>query len=196
MPTLLQKAISGGDSLEWQLYADVHEFIQQLDDFVGKASKAPFIAVGMHLCADGTLDAIAFSANDYTVVLNCPVPFPTAALRKKSQLQNEPLSRLLNGEHGRLAGFGMTRLAMHIKKAFGVHVKGFDISSSISSKSSSPGQLLRDFVDYNADSHSLDMLWDTSPADQDDNPKRFTSLVLRAWLSAKYAFPILLRPPS
>ncbi|KLO11671.1 hypothetical protein SCHPADRAFT_830720 [Schizopora paradoxa] len=91
---------------------------------------------------------MALSANDYTVVLNSPAPLPTEALRRRKDTppnQNGPLGRLLGGEFGRLAGFGMARLAMHMKKFFDVHVKGFDISSSIpGKKSQSPGQLLRE----------------------------------------------------
>lgn len=193
MPTLLQNVISGGGPVEWQLFSTVHEFCQDVDYFFQKAAGAPFIGVAIHLCADGTLDAMALSANDYAVVLNSPAALAAETRRRKGQTQNGPLTRLLGGECGRLAGFGMAQLAMHMRKAFGTHAKGFDISNSIpAKKTQSPGQLLKDFVDLNADSHSLDTLWDVSPQDQDDDPKRFNSLILRAWLSAKYGIFIIL----
>lgn len=78
---------------------------------------------------------------------------------------------------------------MHAKQSLGMDIRGIDLADTISAgRPLSPGQLVKDELDYGVDVFDVNRLWDALPAEMEFSSKRHESMCLRAWITTRLAY--------
>ena len=132
------------------------------------------LGVSLRLASDGTVDAVAFATPTVVFYLRSA---GKQAMSSNSKTKAE-LGRVLDNAHCVLAGFGMARIALHLHRQYGVHVRGVDLSTLFAlstRKPQSPAEVASAKIHPDVRRHRIHALW--YHHDERD-------VCLRAWLSA------------
>ena len=186
MPTLSQNLVKTQGvfrSLEWNIYKTEHDLAASLDRELHRVP-SPVLGLAISLSSEGTLEALALATPRRVFVLY----FRGHAVKRSSREMSEragtdAFAAFLSGQKKPVLGFGMARLAMHVRHGVSAHVRGIDLSSM--SPKNSPGEFVKSLLDQTADQFAIDTLWDAFPAELQNDPRRLEFLCLRAWLSAR-----------
>lgn len=189
MPTLSQKLLKTqgvARPLEWNIYKTEHELAASLDRELRRAP-APALGLAILLSKEGVLEALALATPKRVFVL-----YPRGNSVKRSskemseRVTTDAFASFLFGQKRPVVGFGMARMAMHVRQGVSAHVRAVDLSN-MSSKSS-PGEFVKSLLDHTADTFAVDTLWDAFPPELHNDPRRLEYLCLRAWLSARFGY--------
>ncbi|KAL5498110.1 hypothetical protein ACEPAH_2240 [Sanghuangporus vaninii] len=167
MPSFHQKYIHGKGipkTLTWSIYSASEDISYAL-------SAAPSDAIGLsaHINEKGILQFVATSINDRIIVFDA------------TKWKNDILERILAGESGRVAGFGIVQLAMYIKHSLAFDIRGYDLPPM---GGLSPGSAVRDLLSPSSDSFKIDQLWDIC---DEGVGKKLELLCARAWITQRLA---------
>lgn len=111
-----------------------------------------------------------------------------ASLTLKNQSDaTSVLDGLLSNEATPLVGFGMARLAMHLRAGLNLNVVGVDIPTLFPDRNAatSPGFCVRT-IRSNADGFKVDQLWSSVHISDDVSDNDWNYLSMRAWISFEY----------
>lgn len=187
MPTLSQRLLRSQGvprSLEWNIYKSEHELAASLDRELRRVP-APALGLAILVSTEGVLEALALATPRRVFVF-----YPRGDAVKRSSREmaervgTDAFAALLGGQKRPVVGFGMARMAMHVRNGVSAHVRGVDLSC-MSSKSS-PGEFVKSLLDQSSDTFAVDTLWDAVPPELYNDPRRLENLCLRAWISARY----------
>ncbi|KAI5120000.1 hypothetical protein M0805_008461 [Coniferiporia weirii] len=177
-------------TLRPSLYRSAGDLSKDLNSLIARRGReGSVLGISILLTADESLlEAVAFATDDDIFVL---YPRAAAIQRNKKEVSTDAdaLLSLLYGQGTSLVGFGMARIAIHIRKGLNTHMRGIELSEAVMTKDRklSPGTFVRNYVDHNANTFAVDTVWDALPAELKDDPKRLEYLCLRAWVSARVA---------
>ncbi|OCH91054.1 P-loop containing nucleoside triphosphate hydrolase protein [Obba rivulosa] len=129
------------------------------------------LGVALQLSQTGQLDAVAFATSSRVYFVPAETMCTDTAMKGLEAFFSESSSCIL-------AGFGMARLALHIHRCTGVHMRAVDLSTllSISTRESwPPSKVVYERMDSQVNRSRINALW---LAQGDIN------ICLRAWISA------------
>lgn len=184
MPTLSQRLLRSQGvprSLEWNIYKSEHELAASLDR---ELRRVPALGLAILVSTEGVLEALALATPRRVFVF-----YPRGDAVKRSSREmaervgTDAFAALLGGQKRPVVGFGMARMAMHVRNGVSAHVRGVDLSCM--SSRSSPGEFVKSLLDQNSDTFAVDTLWDAVPPELYNDPRRLENLCLRAWISAR-----------
>lgn len=154
----------------------------------GVPNPPPVLGVAILLTIEGALlEALAISTPTNEVFIlrtrNCSLIGET----RSPASGDDDLARLLRGRRAQLVGFGMARIAMHVRHELNSHVRGLEITEAATPKERnlSPGAFVNKYVDPKANSFDVDTLWDALPYNSGAGSSRLENLAMRAWLTAR-----------
>ncbi|KAL5478689.1 hypothetical protein ACEPAI_1966 [Sanghuangporus weigelae] len=147
----------------------------------------PILGVAILLAVDDTsLEALAVSTtSDKIFILHTR----NSPLLGGISLSEPGIDALLRGKEALLVGFGMARIAMHIRHGVNSHVRGLEVTEAATPKEMnlSPGAFVKNYVDPDANTFGVDTLWDALPCESGIDYNRLESLAFRAWLTSRVA---------
>lgn len=141
-----------------------------------------FIGVSYHISETGKPDFICLASSTHAFTISVGSEMRTgsknfAALLRSGGVTSHDISEI--SPTLCLVGFGMARIAIQVRQATGLQIKGVDLSSlSNSWEPLAPSKFIADRVDAKVDRFAVARLWmgDETSAERD--------IVLQAWLAA------------
>ncbi|KAI0712798.1 P-loop containing nucleoside triphosphate hydrolase protein [Cerioporus squamosus] len=130
------------------------------------------LGIALRFSSGGVVDAVAFATPDVVFYLSSR---GTSAVPNKARTD---LARVFDDPRCVLAGFGMARIALHLYRHFGVHVRGVDLSTLFARSTrtpQTPAEFASNKVGPDINRHRIHALW--YHHEEHD-------VCLRAWLSA------------
>lgn len=142
-------------------------------------SNPPLLGVDVQLCHTGHVTAVVFATSRR--VIRVPIPLHRVS-------KHHELATILTGEEIGLVGIEMERLALHLWRDTGCHVRATDLSTSLKNKKFSwPSELLGKTC-KNYDVYGVDSLW------QVDTKEKVELACRRAWITAWFVLPLISYP--
>ncbi|KAL5510974.1 hypothetical protein ACEPAG_3693 [Sanghuangporus baumii] len=167
MPSFCQKYIQGKGipkTLTWSIYSASEDISYALS-----ATSSDAIGLSAHIDKKGDLQFVAISINDRIIVFD--------VTKKKSDV----LKRILAGESGCVAGFGIVRLVMYIKHSLAFDVRGYNLPPT---GETSPGSAVRELLSPFSSSFEIDQIWEIC---NEGRSKKLELLCVRAWITQRLA---------
>ncbi len=184
MPQLTQSLLAGRENPTVIHYARRHG-----SDAANTLLQDSPRCIGIAICqSPNGVRSFALATTQHIAVIDIP---QTQTVLPK----DDAFASLVSGKAGQpiLAGFGMSRLAVHLQDALRLHVRGADLSTVVAKSAREPmypSQVFRkkDFV--RIDNFAIDRVWHENSQDEESEEER--KLCLRAWLSAMSVKPLSL----
>ena len=141
------------------------------------------------LLSEGTalLEAIAIATSSDKIYIFRPRSSRKLKSKPDPAATADAIAPLLRGERTILVGFGIARIAMHVRHGLNVHVRGVEVTdtSSPDDRKLSPGAFMKKYVYAEANTFAIDTLWDAVPSNLENEGSNLQHVALRAWLTMK-----------
>ena len=152
------------------------------------SSSTPIVGVAISLTVeDALLESLAISTSTDEIFILRTRNSSLVMETRSPASGDDDLACLLRGQGAQLIGFGMARIAMHVRHALNSHVRGLEITEAATPKERnlSPGAFVKKYVDPTVNSFDVDTLWDALPSNSGIGYSGLEDLAKRAWLTSR-----------